>query len=181
MKVEATRLPGVLIVEPRVYRDRRGHFLESFNARRFAAGTGVETPFVQDNHSHSKRNVLRGLHYQLPRPQGKLIRVVGGEIFDVAVDLRRSSPGYGQWFGLRLSAASPRQLWIPAGCAHGFLALSESADILYKTSDYYAPECEYCVRWNDPTLAIDWPLSGAPIMSPKDADANFLADLPVYD
>jgi len=181
VKVEQSKLSGVLIIQPRIYRDSRGFFLESFNARSFREATGVDAPFVQDNHSRSRRNVLRGLHYQLPRAQGKLVRVVSGEIYDVAVDLRRSSPSYGQWFGLRLSAQDHRQLWIPPGCAHGFLVLSDIVDMLYKTTDYYTPDCEHCVRWDDPALAIDWPLSGAPLLSAKDANSRCLADVPAFD
>ena len=163
-------IPDVLLLEPRVFEDARGVFFESFNQRAFQQMTGLDVQFVQDNHSHSKRNVLRGLHYQVGRPQGKLVRVVVGEVFDVALDIRPGSPTFGQWAGEVLSATNRRQLWLPPGLAHGFLVLSESAELLYKTSDYYAPEHERCIAWNDPTLGIAWPLSGAaPILSAKDA------------
>lgn len=169
MKVTPSALPEVLVLEPRVFGDDRGFFLESYNRRTFREATGVDVDFVQDNHSRSARNVLRGLHYQLKQPQGKLVRVVAGEIFDVAVDLRRSSPRYGRWMGLHLSAANKRMLWIPAGFGHGFLALSESTEVLYKATDYYAPEHERCVLWNDPDISIDWPLDGVPLVSDKDS------------
>lgn len=167
MQVKETPLAGVLLVEPQVFGDARGFFYESFNQRKWREATGLETRFVQDNHSRSGRGVLRGLHYQLPQTQGKLVRCVAGEVFDVAVDLRRSSPTFGRWFGVRLSAENKRQLWIPEGFAHGFAVLSESAEFLYKATDYYAPEHERCIRWDDPDLAIDWPL-GDPLVSPKD-------------
>jgi len=169
MKVTAGELPEVLMLDPRVFGDDRGFFLESYNQRVFREAAGIDANFVQDNHSRSARNVLRGLHYQLKQAQGKLIRVVAGEVFDVAVDLRRSSPRYGRWMGQRLSADNKRTLWIPAGFAHGFLALAESTEVLYKTTDYYAPEHERCVLWNDPDIAIDWPLTGAPLVSEKDS------------
>ena len=168
MKVIATELPGVLILEPRVFGDDRGFFYESFNARTFNEATGLNREFVQDNHSRSQRGVLRGLHYQLQQPQGKLVRVVVGEVFDVSVDLRRSSPTFGRWIGVHLSAENKRQLWLPEGFAHGFLVLSEYAEFLYKTTDYYAPAHERCIRWDDPRLAIDWPLDSAPQLSAKD-------------
>lgn len=168
MKVTPGELPEVLLLEPRVFGDDRGFFLESYNKRTFRELTGIVAEFVQDNHSRSARNVLRGLHYQLKQAQGKLIRVVAGEIFDVAVDLRRSSPYFGRWHGQRLSADNKHMLWIPAGFAHGFLALSDSAEVLYKTTDYYSPEYERCVLWNDPNIGIDWPLAGAPLVSDKD-------------
>jgi dTDP-4-dehydrorhamnose 3,5-epimerase len=168
MKVTPGKLPEVLLLEPRVFGDERGFFLESYNKRVFAELTGVIAEFVQDNHSRSARNVLRGLHYQLKQAQGKLIKVVAGEIFDVAVDLRRSSPYFGRWMGQHLSAQNKRMLWIPAGFAHGFLALSEFAEVLYKTTDYYAPEHERSVLWNDPDIGIDWPLAGTPLVSDKD-------------
>lgn len=168
MNVIATELPEVLIVEPKVFGDARGFFFESFNARAFAEATGVERAFVQDNHSLSQRGVLRGLHYQLEQAQGKLVRVVQGEVFDVAVDVRRASPTFGRWVGVRLSAENKRQLWVPEGFAHGFLVLSEQAEFLYKTTDYYAPVHERCIRWDDPELAIDWPLDGEPQLSAKD-------------
>jgi dTDP-4-dehydrorhamnose 3,5-epimerase len=168
MNVVPTDLPDVLILEPKVFGDERGFFLESFNLRGFGQATGVKADFVQDNHSRSRRGVLRGLHYQVRQPQGKLVRVVAGEVFDVAVDLRRSSPAFGRWTGTRLSAENKRMMWIPAGFAHGFLVLSESADFLYKTTDYYAPEHERCVLWNDPEVGIRWPLEGEPVLAPKD-------------
>lgn len=169
MKIVPTALPDVLILEPQVFRDDRGQFFESFNQRRFTDGSGCADTFVQDNHSTSKRHVIRGLHYQLQHPQGKLLRVVNGEIFDVAVDLRRSSPTLGQWVGAHLSRDNGRQLWVPVGFGHGFLVLSESADVMYKTTDYYAPAAERTILWNDPTLAIDWPLTGEALVSPRDA------------
>ena len=174
MKVIPSGLHEVLILETKVFGDERGFFYESFNARTFADTTGVEREFVQDNHSRSQRGVLRGLHYQVQRAQGKLVRVTLGEVFDVAVDLRRSSPTFGRWTGVRLSAENKRQLWIPEGFAHGFLVLSEYAEFLYKTTDYYAREHERCIRWDDPDLAIDWPLAEAPQLSAKDqAGVNF--------
>ena len=171
MQITPTALPDVLLLEPRVFGDARGHFFESFNARAFADATGREVVFVQDNQSRSVRGVLRGLHYQVAQPQGKLVRVLSGEIFDVAVDLRRSSPTFGHWAGVRLSGENRRQIWIPEGFGHGFLVLSEVADVFYKTTDFYAPAHERSVTWNDATLAIDWPLDGAPILSAKDAAA----------
>jgi dTDP-4-dehydrorhamnose 3,5-epimerase len=182
VNVVATPLPGVLILEPRVFGDARGFFLESWNERVFREATGVETAFVQDNHSRSARHVLRGLHYQLVRPQGKLVRVVAGEVFDVTVDLRRSSPHFGRWFGLRLDATTHRQLWIPPGFGHGFVVLSETADFLYKTTEYWSPEHDRSLAWNDPALGIEWPLDGAePVLAAKDAAAPRLADAQVYD
>lgn len=170
MKVTPTSIADVLIIEPRVFGDQRGFFLESFNQRQFNDATGTDFNFVQDNHSRSAKNVLRGLHYQVGQPQGKLVRVVRGAVFDVAVDIRPSSPTFGQWFGLELSEENHRQLWVPPGLAHGFLVLSDSAEFLYKTTDYYAPEQERCIAWNDPTLGIAWPLEGgAPLLSGKDA------------
>lgn len=170
MRTLPTPLDGVLLLEPKVFGDERGFFYESFNARAFEALTGVRTTFVQDNHSRSGRGVLRGLHYQVRQPQGKLVRVVAGEVWDVAVDLRRSSPTFGRSFGHPLSAENRLQLWIPAGFAHGFVVLSESADFLYKTTDYWAPEHERCIAWDDPDLAVEWPLGGAtPVVSAKDA------------
>lgn len=169
MKITPCRIPDVLLLEPRVVEDERGFFFESFNQRQFRDATGLELRFVQDNHSHSVRHVLRGLHYQPVRPQGKLVRVVSGEVFDVVVDIRPGSATYGQWSSETLSASNRRQIWLPPGLAHGFLVLSESADVLYKTTDYYAPEHERCIAWNDPTLAIDWPLNGQPpVLSAKD-------------
>lgn len=169
MKVTRTRLDDVLLLEPRVFGDARGFFLESYNQRIFREATGLMIDFVQDNHSRSGRGVLRGLHFQDPVPQGKLVRAVRGSVFDVAVDVRRSSPQFGQWVGYELSEENHRQLWIPAGFAHGFVVLSESADFLYKTTDYYAPAHEHCIAWNDPDIGIAWPLSDPPKLSAKDA------------
>lgn len=169
MKATPTRIPDVLLIEPKVFGDDRGFFFESFNRRAFHEATGLNVDFVQDNHSKSARNVLRGLHYQLAQPQGKLVRVTQGEVFDVAVDIRKGSPTYGQWVGEILSAENKKQLWIPAGLAHGFVVLSETAEFLYKTTDYYAPQHERCIAWNDPDLAIAWPIEGQPLLSPKDA------------
>jgi len=175
MKVIATALPEVLILEPRVFGDERGFFLESYNSRDFREATGLEVAFVQDNHSRSARNVLRGIHYQVVRPQGKLVRVVSGSVFDVAVDLRRSSPTFGRWVGVELSAETHRQMWIPAGFGHGFLVRSDCADFLYKTTDYWIAEYDRAVRWDDARLAIDWPLKGeTPIVSAKDGAAPAL-------
>ncbi len=182
MKAHPTALPGVFVVEPAVFGDARGFFFESFNQRELEAALGRELRFVQDNHSRSARGVLRGLHYQLPQPQGKLVRVVRGEVFDVAVDLRRRSPSRGRWVGEVLSAENKRQLWIPEGFAHGFLVLSDEAEFLYKTTDYYAPEHERCIRWDDPALGIAWPAAGAPPqVSAKDARGLALADAPLFD
>ena len=180
MKVIASELPEVLILEPRVFGDERGFFYESFNARAFKQATGRTCEFVQDNHSRSQRGVLRGLHYQLQQPQGKLVRAVVGEVFDVSVDLRRSSPTFGRWVGVHLSAENKRQLWVPEGFAHGFLTLSEYAEFLYKTTDYYAPAHERCIRWDDPSLAIDWPLDSAPQLSAKDQAGLSLADAELF-
>ena len=182
MQTIATPLDGVLVIEPKVFGDARGFFFESFNAHAFEAATGVHgTSFVQDNHSRSGRGVLRGLHYQIRQPQGKLVRVVEGEVFDVAVDIRKSSPTFGQWYGHRLSAENKTQLWIPAGFAHGFVVLSERADFLYKTTDYWAPEFERCIAWNDTDLAIDWPLDGiTPLVSAKDAQGISFSNAEVF-
>jgi dTDP-4-dehydrorhamnose 3,5-epimerase len=181
MKAVATSLNGVFLLTPEVLGDARGFFFESFNAREFANATGASAHFVQDNHSRSAKGVLRGLHYQIQRPQGKLVRVIAGEVFDVAVDLRKSSPTFGQWTGHRLSAENRLQLWIPPGCAHGFLVLSDSADFLYKTTDYWAPEFERCIAWNDPDLAIAWPLSTqAPLVSAKDAQGMAFHDAEMF-
>ena len=169
MKAIPTAIPDVLVIEPKVFGDARGFFFESWNQRALDAAVGREVRFVQDNHSASARHVLRGLHYQLEQAQGKLVRVVAGEVYDVAVDLRRSSPTFGRWVGERLSAANRRMMWVPEGFAHGFVVLSESAEFLYKTTDYYAPEHERTLLWNDPALAIDWPLEGNPLLKPKDA------------
>jgi dTDP-4-dehydrorhamnose 3,5-epimerase len=180
--VTPTALTDVLVLEPRVFGDARGFFLESFNARRFAEATGVRAEFVQDNQSRSARGVLRGLHYQIRQPQGKLVRVVRGRVFDVAVDLRRSSPAFGRWAGVELSEDNHRQLWIPPGFAHGFLVLSESADFLYKATDYYAPEHERAIRWDDPSVGIDWPIAEqAPLLSAKDRAAPSLAAAEHFD
>ena len=180
MKVVETSLPDVLILEPKVFGDERGFFYESFNAAAFEAATGLKRQFVQDNHSKSQRGVLRGLHYQIRQPQGKLVRVVAGEVFDVAVDLRRSSPSFGRWFGTHLSAQNQRQLWIPEGFAHGFVVLSESAEFLYKTTDYYAPEHERSLLWNDPELGIDWPFDEPPQLSAKDQAGKLLRDAELF-
>jgi dTDP-4-dehydrorhamnose 3,5-epimerase len=181
VKVIATALPEVLILEPQVFGDERGFFYESFNARRFAEATGVNREFVQDNHSRSARGVLRGLHYQLQQAQGKLVRVSAGEVYDVAVDVRRSSPNFGKWVGVHLSAENKRQLWVPEGFAHGFLVLSEYAEFLYKTTDYYAPAHERCIRWDDAHLAIDWPLDGlTPQLSAKDQQGLSLQDAETF-
>ena len=175
MKAIATDIPGLVILEPRVFGDERGFFFESYNRRAFREATGEDPDFVQDNHSRSARNVLRGLHYQVRQPQGKLVRVVAGEVWDVAVDLRRSSPTFGRWVGVTLSAANRRMLWVPVGFAHGFVVVSDGAEFLYKTTDYYAPEHERSLLWNDPALAIPWPLQGEPILKPGDANGTPLA------
>ena len=177
MIVTATDIDGVLILAPKVFGDSRGFFFESFNQRVFDEAVGRSVTFVQDNHSRSGRNVLRGLHYQVERPQGKLVRVVAGSVLDVAVDIRRESPTFGRWVGVELSAENKRQLWIPPGLAHGFVVRSESADFLYKTTDYWFPEHERCIRWNDPDLAIDWGLAEPPLVSTKDAAGAALASL----
>ncbi|WDD93189.1 dTDP-4-dehydrorhamnose 3,5-epimerase [Burkholderia sp. FERM BP-3421] len=171
-----TTLPGVKILEPKVFGDDRGFFFESFNAREFEEATGVSQAFVQDNHSRSARNVLRGLHYQIQHPQGKLVRVVAGEVFDVAVDIRRSSPNFGKWVGVRLSAENKRQLWVPEGFAHGFVVLSEAAEFLYKTTDYWYPEYERSLLWSDSTVGIEWPIEGDPILAAKDKLGKTLAE-----
>lgn len=175
MRAVPTAIPEVLVLEPKVFGDQRGFFFESFNARVFEQVTGVKSNFVQDNHSASVKNVLRGLHYQICNPQGKLVRVVKGEVFDVAVDLRRSSPTFGHWVGVHLSAENKKQLWIPEGFAHGFLTLSETAEFLYKASDYYAPQHERSVLWNDPALGIPWPIDALPVLAAKDASGHCLA------
>ncbi|MBN3926985.1 dTDP-4-dehydrorhamnose 3,5-epimerase [Nostoc sp. NMS4] len=168
MNLIQTKIADVLIIEPRVFEDNRGFFYESYNEKAFIEKAGVATHFVQDNHSRSTQNVLRGLYYQIQNPQGKLVRVVVGAVFDVAVDLRKSSPTFGQWVGSLLSAENKRQLWVPVGFAHGFCVVSEVAEVLYKTTDYYAPQHERCVHWNDPELAIEWSLIGDPVVSAKD-------------
>lgn len=176
MKITPTRIADVLLIEPKLFGDARGFFYESFNHRAFEQVTGLDIGFVQDNHSRSARGVLRGLHYQLQQPQGKLVRVVRGAVFDVAVDIRRGSPTFGQWAGTELSEENRRQLWIPPGLAHGFLVLSETADFLYKTTDYYAPQHERAIVWNDPDIGIEWPLDAPPLLSQKDRDAARLRD-----
>jgi len=180
MQVIETTIEGVLIIEPKVFGDARGFFFESWNARTFHAMTGVDAPFVQDNHSRSARGVLRGLHYQLQNPQGKLVRVVQGAVFDVAVDLRRASPTFGRWFGAELSEANQRQMWVPPGCAHGFSVRSEFAEFLYKTTDYYAPDDERCIAWDDPTIGVAWGLDAAPSLSAKDQQGLAWADAETY-
>ncbi|MBC2692544.1 MULTISPECIES: dTDP-4-dehydrorhamnose 3,5-epimerase [Pseudomonas] len=181
MNVVNTDLPGVLIIEPKVFGDERGFFYESFNAKAFAQATGLNTQFVQDNHSRSQQGVLRGLHYQLENTQGKLVRVTAGEVLDVAVDIRRSSPHFGKWVAVRLSADNHRQLWVPEGFAHGFVVLSEFAEFLYKTTDYYTPSAERSIRWDDPDLAIDWQLADAPQLSAKDQAGAWFKDAQVFD
>ena len=180
MEVIQTEIPDVLIIEPKVFGDERGFFLESFNEKTFQAKTGITGSFIQDNHSRSGQNVLRGLHYQIQNPQGKLVRVVSGTVYDVALDIRKSSPTFGQWTGCMLSETNHRQLWVPPGFAHGFVVLSEIADFLYKTTDYYAPEHERSILWNDPKLNIDWQLKGEPILSAKDRVGVPLEQAEVY-
>ena len=179
MKVIPTAIPDVLILEPKVFGDERGFFFESFN-KRALEDCGIRAEFVQDNHSRSAKNVLRGLHYQIKQPQGKLVRVVVGEVFDVAVDLRRSSPTFGQWVGANLSASNKRMLWVPAGFGHGFLVLSQYAEFLYKTTDYYAPEHERCIIWNDPEIAIEWPVASEPVLSSKDKSGYALKQAELF-
>ena len=181
--MQATRLaiPDGVLIEPKVFGDARGFFYESFNQRAFNQATGTDYQFVQDNHSRSSKGVLRGLHYQIQQPQGKLVRVAQGAVFDVAVDIRKSSPTFGQWVGAELSADNHRQLWVPPGFAHGFVVLSETAEFLYKTSDYYAPEYERCIAWNDPVIGIEWPpLAQAPLLSAKDQQGVRLGDADVF-
>ncbi len=180
MKVTPAAIPDVLLVEPQVFGDDRGFFYESFNARKFRELTGLEPVFVQDNHSRSAKNVLRGLHYQIRQPQGKLIRVVAGAVFDVAVDIRNGSPTFGRWVGHTLSAENKQEVWIPAGFAHGFLVLSDYAEFLYKTTDYWVPGHERCIIWNDPDLAIRWPIEVVPILSAKDAEGVAMARADVF-
>jgi dTDP-4-dehydrorhamnose 3,5-epimerase len=180
MNVVATAIPDVRIIEPKVFGDARGFFYESYN-RRTLAPLGIDAAFVQDNHSKSAKNVLRGLHYQVRQPQGKLVRVVAGEVLDVALDIRRGSPTFGTWVSFVLSAENKRMAWIPPGFAHGFLVRSESAEFLYKTTDYYAPEHERSILWNDPDLAIDWQLDGEPVLSAKDRDGRRLRDAEVFE
>jgi dTDP-4-dehydrorhamnose 3,5-epimerase len=182
MIARPTQIPEVVVVEPKVFGDARGLFFESFNRRELEEALGRTLEFVQDNHSLSARGVLRGLHFQLPNPQGKLVRVVRGEVYDVAVDLRRGSPTFGRWVGETLSAENKRQLWIPEGFAHGFLVLSDAAEFLYKTTDYYHPEHEHCIRWDDPELAIAWPAGSLPpAVSKRDGAGCALRDAPTYD
>ncbi|MEH1981758.1 MAG: dTDP-4-dehydrorhamnose 3,5-epimerase [Nostoc sp.] len=181
MSILHTKISEVLQIEPQVFADDRGFFFEAYNHQSFARKTGIITNFVQDNHSYSKQNVLRGLHYQIQQPQGKLIRAVVGTIFDVAVDIRKSSPTFGKWVGYELSAENKRLLWIPLGFAHGFLVLSEIAEVLYKTTDYYAPQSDRTILWNDPDLAIDWPLTASPILSAKDQAGKPLKTAEIFD
>ena len=180
MKVIPTAIPGLLIIEPKVFGDDRGFFYESFNRRRFAELTGCDADFVQDNHSRSAKNVLRGLHYQIQHPQAKLVRVTQGAVLDVAVDIRKNSPTFGQHVAMELSAENKLMFWIPEGFAHGFVVLTETAEFLYKTTDYWFPEHERCIRWNDPKLAIDWKLQVAPLVSAKDAQGKNLADAELF-
>ena len=180
MKATRLAIPDVVLIEPKVFGDARGFFFESFNQNAFNEATGTNHAFVQDNHSRSSQGVLRGLHYQIQQPQGKLVRVARGRVWDVAVDIRKSSPTFGQWVGAELSEDNQHQLWVPPGFAHGFVVLSESADFLYKTTDYYAPEHERCIAWNDPQLAIAWPIAGAPSLSAKDMQGFAFAQAPVY-
>lgn len=181
MNIITTNIPEVLIIEPRVFGDERGFFFESFNQQRFNEAVGRNVNFVQDNHSRSVKGVLRGLHYQIQQPQGKLVRCSLGEVFDVAVDVRRSSPTFGQWVGVHLSAENKRQLWVPEGFAHGFVVLSEVAEFLYKTTDYYAPDHERCIMWNDPTLAVDWPLEQTPQLSAKDSQGSLFVQADTFE
>ena len=176
MKVTPTAIPDVLIIEPKVFGDARGFFFESFNQKAFNEATGTNYQFVQDNHSRSSKGVLRGLHYQIQQPQGKLVRVARGAVFDAAVDIRKSSPTFGQWAGVELREDNNKQLWVPPGFAHGFLVLSDSADVLYKTTDYYAPEQERCIAWNDPAINIEWHMAAQPILSAKDQQGISLGD-----
>lgn len=180
MKIIPTEIPDVLVIEPTVFGDARGFFFESFNAREFQRQTGIAPPIMQDNHSRSVKGVLRGLHYQIAQPQGKLIRAVAGEVFDVAVDIRRSSPTFGKWVANVLSADNKKQMWIPVGFAHGFQVLSDYAEVLYKTTDYYAPQHERCIIWNDPQIGIRWPLPGQPQLSGKDAGGATFAAAEVF-
>ncbi len=181
MKVEKTEIADLLLLEPKLFGDARGFFYESYNRKTFAQVTGLDVEFVQDNHSRSSKNVLRGLHYQIRQPQGKLLRVIAGDIWDVAVDLRRSSASFGRWAATRLNAETPRMLWIPEGFAHGFMVLSAHAEVQYKTTDYYALEHERTLLWNDPALAIPWPLSGEPVMTDKDRRGTPLASADIFE
>ena len=184
MNAQSTAIEGVFVLEPKVFGDARGFFMESYNRRAFREATGLDIDFVQDNHSRSRKGVLRGLHYQIQQPQGKLVRVTSGAVFDVAVDIRRGSPTFGRWVGVELSADNHRQLWVPPGMAHGFVVLSESADFLYKTTDYYAPQFERSIAWNDPAIGIDWPLAAhgitEPLLSDKDRAGLPLAQAEVF-
>jgi len=181
MNATPLKIPGVVLLEPKVFGDQRGFFLESFNKKVFDQAVGSGYDFVQDNHSRSSRNVLRGLHYQVEQPQGKLTRVVQGAVYDVVVDLRRKSPTFGEWVGVELSEENQRQLWVPPGLAHGFIVISDSADFLYKTTEYYAPQHERSIRWDDPTLNIDWPAGCIPKLSEKDLAASYFKDAEVFD
>ena len=181
MKIIKTKIPEVMIIEPKVFGDERGFFFESFNQKVFNEQSGLDCQFVQDNHSRSTKNVLRGLHYQIKHAQGKLVRVIEGEVFDVAVDVRKSSPTYGQWVGEYLSAENKKMFWIPAGFAHGFVVISDTADFLYKTTDYYSPEHEKCIIWNDADISIEWPLSQPPSLSSKDELGMRLKDIEVFE
>ena len=178
--IKPTILPEVLILEPSLFKDDRGFFFESFNQRDFQKATGIKVNFVQDNHSKSSKNILRGLHYQIKQPQGKLVRVIHGKVFDVAVDLRKSSPTFGQWVGKTLSSENKEMFWVPPGFAHGFCVLSDTAEFVYKCTDYYAPEHERCIIWNDPQIGIDWPLDGEPVLSDKDRSGMLLAEAEVF-
>jgi len=180
MNVIQTSIPDILIIEPAIFGDERGFFYESYNQKVIAEKAGITQTFVQDNHSRSEKNVLRGLHYQVKQTQGKLVRVIAGEAFDVAVDIRKSSSTFGKWVGIVLSADNKRLLWVPQGFAHGFVVLSDSAEFLYKTTDYYAPEYERSIAWNDPDIAIEWPLPGEPILSQKDLRGQFLKDAEIF-
>lgn len=180
MRLIRLSVPDVLLLEPEIFEDERGFFFESFNEKHFANLTSIKPQFIQDNHSKSMRNVLHGLHYQIQHTQAKLVRVIVGEVFDVAVDIRRSSPTFGQWIGAVLSAENKRQMWIPEGFAHGFVVTSDSAEFLYKTTDYWAPEYERCIAWNDPALGIKWPLDVPPVLSAKDQQGVLLADAEVF-
>ncbi|MGE8659789.1 MAG: dTDP-4-dehydrorhamnose 3,5-epimerase [Achromobacter sp.] len=181
MKATPLAIPDVLLIEPKVFGDARGYFYESFNQAAFDAAVGRKVAFVQDNHSRSARHVLRGLHYQIQQTQGKLVRVIEGEVFDVAVDLRQSSPTFGKWVGAILSAENRHQLWVPEGFAHGFVVLSDYASFLYKTTDYYAPEHERCIKWDDPSIGIEWPFEGEPMLSSKDRAGGSLKDADLFD
>jgi dTDP-4-dehydrorhamnose 3,5-epimerase len=180
MKIQATAIPDVLIIEPTVFGDERGFFYESYNQKRFTELTGIHRAFVQDNHCKSSKGVLRGMHYQIQQAQGKLVHCTAGAVFDVSVDLRKSSPSFGQWVGVELSAANKRHLWIPEGFAHGYLVTSDSAEFVYKTTDYWAPEYERCILWNDSRLGIDWPLDGEPLLSGKDKLGALLANADIF-